>query len=1389
MGTTQNSRSLPALRSGWLAIDSRSPRRLLADSLRTAALFNYFDSTGPSTARWDRAYACVPLVRYASLAEIDVDALARTFRALLARLQNSRKAFQFNPRDRLQLAAVRAIVSRLLELYRRLDGDARAFARFPDEVQFSSSLDHAITQVFAANYQTVFPWRRWLESESERRRPPLPADLWGTPRDEPPGLDPRPLYRAIWPTIDALKQLVAQARQHFARLDAAPQNLPPPFALYLAFARQFAGAQATLNTLPTVHRDYFFSTVLEMQRLGAQPDRAFVAFTAAPQSRTRLPSGTQLTAGKDAAGAPIVYATASATDVTNATLAQIATIWIRAPATAPTASSVVVPSAPAPDGSPVADPRGFYVAPRANSTDGLGAPLAPGATWAPFGEEQFSNRPRTMADATLGFAVSSPTLHLEEGSRVVTLTVHFAATAAATIPLPPDAFALDYTSTTGWASVNAVASSFAVTLTPQQLVIGFTLPAAAPPCVNYSPKLHGPAFASDTPAPILRALYNASPVAPPAPFLSGTVTTIDVTVNVTGVRNLTLQGPTGKLTPGKPLPLFGSPAQLGATLLIGCVEVFRKRLTSLRFNVTWLGLPTDAQTFPFGLSSYYASYIAALDAPPLMFCNASYGAAFAALTGGAVVPLAADLASLFAWDGQIPPPHSIFPPIPFGALHDSISWNIDASALPSLPPLPGLAGPLAYTPASGDGFFSVSLSAPPYLFGQSVYASVLSHITMQNGLALIKASRPPLKSGAAGASSATAPVPPASPSLRAAHKTLRAPAALGVFARIARVFAPKLAAVFTFVPELFAALKNPSAIPAAIAHAVEAAHGVGGAELPTALASLAGQRFTDPASLVRTVAQAAGLDPSDPAHAKIATQLTQALAALVPSAGNAPANPDASAAAPNSAAPASGGASSGAADDDLPFPQDLIPLPPPPLVPTAASFTLDYDATTTITLPPAGSPPPASPAWDRLWQISPFSTCPIDSSAPLLPAFAAGGYLYLGFAALSPPETLSLLVVVENLSARALEALGDTTPAQLRWSCLIGDRWSEEQSAAPDASADFDANAVHDGTLGFRRTGIVRFALPSDVDTAHRVMPAGLVWVRIHAPDPSTRLRVAQIFPHAAEVAWVPPAGASNEALAAHFTSPLPAGALNALVRDNPIVTQIAQPLPSSGGAPPEDSEQFSTRVSERLRHKGRAVAAPDYERLLLAARPDIFFVTALPPRDTASAGTTTLLVLPKIATPPVDPPPVFLPGDLTAMADALRATAPISANVVVVNPHYEWLTVTAQVVFRSDQSFQFYAARLSADLNAFISPWLYAQATVTQVERSFRLSALLNFVRRLDYVRLLASCQVAVCAPAASLVPLFTADPGDGDPLIQPTRSDALLIGVAQHDLAPPKS
>jgi hypothetical protein len=241
---------------------------------------------------------------------------------------------------------------------------------------------------------------------------------------------------------------------------------------------------------------------------------------------------------------------------------------------------------------------------------------------------------------------------------------------------------------------------------------------------------------------------------------------------------------------------------------------------------------------------------------------------------------------------------------------------------------------------------------------------------------------------------------------------------------------------------------------------------------------------------------------------------------------------------------------------------------------------------------------------------------------------------------------------------------------------------------------------------------------------------------------------------------------------------------LGALVTPNPAIAKIVQPLPSAGGSPPEENEPFSLRVSERLRHKGRAISGPDYERLLLHQHPEVFSAHVLRPASVAEAGEVRMVVLPVVKTVPSDVPPVFLPGDLKVMATDLQGVAPLSARVRVLNPSYVWLTVIAEVQFRQDRSFQAYAAQLSADLNAFISPWLYAQSTVADPARSFRLSELTTYLRRLPYVEFLAACSLGRSDDSAGAFTAVGNDAG-GDPLIAPDGPASLLIGVPAHRIS----
>ena len=69
-----------------------------------------------------------------------------------------------------------------------------------------------------------------------------------------------------------------------------------------------------------------------------------------------------------------------------------------------------------------------FMAPVANSQDGLGAPFNPDKppAWPTFGEDQLDKEPhlRNMIDANLGFAISSPVLHLREGRRNVSCLLY-----------------------------------------------------------------------------------------------------------------------------------------------------------------------------------------------------------------------------------------------------------------------------------------------------------------------------------------------------------------------------------------------------------------------------------------------------------------------------------------------------------------------------------------------------------------------------------------------------------------------------------------------------------------------------------------------------------------------------------------------------------------------------------------------------------------------------------------------------------------------------------------------------------------------------------------------------------------------------------------------------
>lgn len=1313
MVTTRHNRALAALQPGWLALDERTPRQLLAQLAPTAALFNYIDEQGSVRGRWDAFYTGIPLVRYAMIAEIDLRRITQSFRQQLANLPRAT-----DDEDSSRRAAAWNVIDQLLRLYLRIDHEARAFAEIPGESVYAARLRQAIPRVLREDYINVVEWANRLGLHLRAPfpiaglrnlwgpfwLPALHTDDWKDPRASTrsrPAADAEfatHLTRAAWSTLAVLENLVSAAANEFERHYAAPAGLPPHFALYLAFLRHFSGAQAAMNEIPGRHLDYHFREVLGLKPAPAEPDRAWVAFEVEAGTRVELPRGAAVLGSVKGTEAAVRYRLDEPLTITPSRLSRVATTWLSE--------------------EPRSDGTGFYVSlePRAEVA---AKPSRATKGWAPFGEDQegLADGQRTMDVGWGGFAVSSPTLHLEDGARLLIVRVRFASAAdEGASGLAAGAFAprVDFTSAEGWVRARAVsvALRFCDNATgPVPLAAEFTiaLGPSEPPCTDCESAKHGTEFPGGH--PVLRvswphplAAFACDRVEVTRAFAQAPVAQIEIEVSVQDMRNLTLVGPSGVLPPGPALPVFGVPPLVGARCAIGKRELFRKPLTALELTIDWDGLPTNPQRYPHGLRDYYADCLTAIaNPPPETFRNDQYRARFAALEPMGPVVAATSTPFLFDWAGR-----DAEPPRREGVLAPSSRWVFASPE--NLPRWANLSEPLVFNPAAPVGFLTLTLEAPDYAFGHGLYPSVVTAIALRNATEATRVGRVRKPAAADGA-------PPAS-----AFAILRKQV---WWTRLM----PRPAWILN--PKLFPLWEKNLPPPARLAEAFKAA-GTREYEVWQKLKAAKDRQFHDEAEFNALIDSALPSNLSPDEVTPVREELVFWLASLLArSPVRHPVEPAIT------IAPA--------------------PMPPPPLVLNARDVRISYKAATTIRLAPSTDP---ANEVDRIWSLNPLAPQPLPlRHGPLYAPPPAGGCLYLGFEHIETAETVSLLVVPEP----ATTGIPTDAPAPA-WSYLHGNAWTP-----------FVPTAVHDGTRGFRRSGILRLELPAKADVAHDILPRGLVWVRAQAAAPTGRPRVRRILSHATEVVWAPAQDLGAPDIAAHFAAPLPSESIAELEKPHPDILPVEQPLPGFGGAAPETEAEFLTRVSERLRHKGRAVTSGDYERLLLRQFRSVLSARALPPRNPDDAGELEIVVLP-LATPlSADNPRAFAAAELEDMQAALRRVAPLSARVRVTNPTREPVEVRIAVRFAQGQSFDRGRARLDEELKRHLVPWAFDADAIAEIPSSFDAASVSAFVRSRPYVRAAEGCTLRIAGESAP-----------GRAVVTATSPRTQLVSAAAHAIEP---
>lgn len=342
----------------------------------------------------------------------------------------------------------------------------------------------------------------------------------------------------------------------------------------------------------------------------------------------------------------------------------------------------------------------------------------------------------------------------------------------------------------------------------------------------------------------------------------------------------------------------------------------------------------------------------------------------------------------------------------------------------------------------------------------------------------------------------------------------------------------------------------------------------------------------------------------------------------------------------------------------------------------------------------------------------------------LVPTYCEGGELYIGLENAKNLQTVSLLVQVLEGSENP-EADSFIGKQKVEWSVLCSNEWKT-----------FDSNyMIANETDNFLKSGIVKFSIPKEATTKHSRLPSGKIWVKakIHKKFDAV-CKAISIHAQAATAEF------ENNNDLAHLENGLPAETISKLVQRLSSVKSVSQPYSSFGGKPEESDAKYYRRISERLRHKNRAITLWDYEHLILQQFSEIHKVKCLNHTSDDSflaPGDVQLVVIPDIVNQNVFDiyQPRVSKATLNKIQDFVNKLNTLHVNAVVINPEYEEITVDLKVKFHSGFDENFYKKVLNDDITKLLSPWAFEKTAGIQFGVVLHRSVIINYIEKLDYV------------------------------------------------------
>ena len=337
-----------------------------------------------------------------------------------------------------------------------------------------------------------------------------------------------------------------------------------------------------------------------------------------------------------------------------------------------------------------------------------------------------------------------------------------------------------------------------------------------------------------------------------------------------------------------------------------------------------------------------------------------------------------------------------------------------------------------------------------------------------------------------------------------------------------------------------------------------------------------------------------------------------------------------------------------------------------------------------------------------------------------------GRHIYLGISSLAAGNVLCLYFKMgEKFIA---EHTSQTVEEGPELYMLSGNSWEKAEKGI----------ILSDTTSGMRKSGTLRLAPIDCCLQQHELMQSDLAWIRISYRKSASNFPPVQAV--TAQTIEMTP-GENVSALPQMWRG-LPAGTIAKSLMSIRGVRTTTQLYDGAEGTEPESVSSFRCRVSERLRHKGRAWNSWDYERLVLSAFPSLEAVKCVPCTDAEgnyAPGHVMVMLVPSSRGEGAQRLcPSLGSSTLKDVADYLQTRMSPFVKLHVTAPKYVSITVYCKLSLKPGfADATYHAEQISRELVSFIAPW--ASGGDVSMIRRLSLSNILYFIENIecvDYIR-----------------------------------------------------